>query len=274
MANNHHYIPPPPLSAYVESFWLYEGERPTHARERRLPDGSVGLVFNLHDDLIRIYDSRDQETFRSFPGAVLSGPQSGYVLLDTASLISTLGVTFRPGGMAPFLPFPVSDLSNQALSLESLWGEEVADLHGKLCMATTPAARFAILERFLLRRLDRARISHPALACAVAGLHDATRFPTIASLAEHIGLSQTRLVQVFRDAMGMAPKQYARLSRFQHVLARLDVGTVIDWADAVFACGYFDQPHLIHEFQAFAGLTPSQYLAMRSGFRNHVPLPA
>ena len=274
MASHHRYIPQPPLSAYVESFWLYEGERPAHAKERRLPDGSVGLVFNLDDDLIRVYDSRDQVAFCSYRGTVLSGPQSGYVLLDTASLITTLGVTFRPGGMLPFLPFPVSDLSDQVLSLETLWGAEVADLRGQLCIATTPAARFAILERFLLRHLDLSRTSHPALACAIAGLRDAARFPTVASLAEHIGLSQTRLVRVFRDAMGMTPKQFARLSRFQRVLARLDAGEAVDWADTVFGCGYFDQSHLIHEFQAFAGLTPGQYLVMRSDFRNHVPLPA
>jgi len=274
LAVHHHYVPQTPLSAYVESFWLYEGERPAHAKERRLPDGSVGLIFTLHDDLIHIYDSRDQETLSSYRGAVLSGPQSRFVLLDTSSLISTLGVTFRPGGMLPFLPFPISELSDQVLSLATLWGAEVADLRGSLCIATTPSARFAILERFLLSRLDLCRTSHPALACAVAGLRDAARFPTIVSLAEHIGLSQTRLVQVFRDAMGITPKQYARLSRFQRVLARLDAGEAAKWADTVFACGYFDQSHLIHEFQAFAGLTPSQYLAMRSDYRNHVPLPA
>jgi AraC-like DNA-binding protein len=271
---HHHYIPQPPLSAYVESFWLYEGERPLHARERRMPDGTVGLVFNLCDDLIRIYDSRDQEAFHSYRGAVLSGPQSSYIMLDTASLISTLGVTFRPGGMMPFLTLPISDLSDQVFSLETLWGVEVADLRGQLCIATTPAARFAILERFLLLRLDLSRTSHPALARTVAGLQDAARFPTVASVAEHIGLSQTRVVQVFREAMGMTPKQYARLSRFQRVLARLDADGAVEWADIVFSCGYFDQSHLIHEFQAFAGLTPGQYLAMRSDYRNHVPLPA
>ena len=274
MAIHYHYISQPPLSAYVESFWLYEGERPTHAKERRLPDGSVGLVFNLHDDLIRIYDPRDQEMFQSYRGAVLSGPQSRYVLLDTASLISTLGVTFRPGGMLPFLPFPVSELYGQVLSQETLWGAEVADLHGQLCMAMAPVARFAVLERFLLSRLDLSRTSHPSLTCAVAALRDAAHFPTVASVAEHIGLSQTRLVRVFREAMGMTPKQFARLSRFQRVLVRLDAGGAGEWADTVFACGYFDQSHLIHEFQAFVGLTPGQYLAMRSSFRNHVPLPA
>jgi AraC-like DNA-binding protein len=274
LANHHLCIPQPPLSAFVESFWLYEGERPAHTKERRLPDGSVGLVFNLDDDLICIYDSRDQEAFHSYRGAVLSGPQSGYILLDTASLTTTLGVTFRPTGLMPFLPFPVSDLSDQVLSLETLWGAEVADLRGQLRLAAAPAARFAILECFLLRRLDLSRTGHPAVSSAVAGLQDAARFPTIASLAEHLGLSQTRLVQVFRDAMGMTPKQYARLSRFQRVLARLDAGEAGEWADTVFFCGYFDQSHLIHEFQAFAGLTPGQYLAMRSDFRNHVPLPA
>ncbi len=274
LAVHHHYIPQPPLSAFVESFWLYEGERPTHAKERRLPDGSVEFVFNLQDDLIRIYDTPGRETFRSYRGAVLSGPQSGYVLLDTTDMISTLGVTFRPGGIMPFLPFPVSGLSDQVVSLETLWGAKASDVRGLMCEATTSAARFALLERFLLKRVDLSHNSHPALTCAVAGLQDAARFPTIASLADHIGLSQTRLVQVFRDAMGMTPKQYARVRRFQRVLGLLDADPKAEWADTIFACGYFDQSHLIHEFRAFAGLTPGQYLALRSEYRNHVPLPA
>lgn len=188
-----------------------------------------------------------------------------------------MGVSFRPGGALPFLPFPASELRDQVLALETIWGAQVTDVRGQLGEAATPAARFAILEQFLLERMALGRTSHPAVTGAASILNsaqDATCFPTIASVAAQIGLSQTRFVQVFREGAGMTPKQFARLRRFQHALSLLDADGFVTWADVVVACGYFDQAHLIHEFQAFAGLPPSLYLARRRQHRNHVPLLA
>lgn len=273
MAVQYHYVPRPPLSAFIESFWLYDGERPSHTIERRLPDGLTSLVINLHEDRTRIYDGCDQDRFHDTSGSVISGPHSRVTLLDTRSVTSAIGVTFRPGGVLPFLPFPASELHGEILSLETLWGTEAAELRGRLCKATMPAVRVAILERFLLARLDPSKEGHPAVACAVRTLEDTVSAPTVASTAENIGLSQTRLIQVFREAVGLTPKQYARLRRLQHALRLLDTGRVMTWGDVVVGCGYFDQSHLIHDFQALAGLSPSAYLAARGEHRNHVPLP-
>lgn len=267
------YVPRPPLSTFIEAFWLHVDERPPHLKERRLPDGSIEMVIPLTDAPIRVYDrDGDDEMSWDCRGGVLSGPQSRYLLLDTTSLNAVIGVSFRPGGVLPFLPFPASELHDQVLSLETLWGAQASDLHGSLREAATPVDRFAILEQFLLRRLVPERTSHPAFACAVRALEDTARFRTVASVAEYVGLSQTRFVQVFRAGAGMTPKQYARLCRFQRALHLLESSELATWADVVVACDYFDQAHVIHEFQAFAGLTPSTYLALRGTHRNHVPL--
>ena len=274
MAIHHRYVPRPPLAAFVESFWLYEGERPPHPVERRLPDGGMGLVINLHDDLIRLYDVRNPDQYTDYHGCVVSGAHATSVLLDTASLVYTLGVNFRPGGALPFLPLPASELRDTTLSLETLWGAEVADMRGQLLDTPMPMARFHILERFLLARLSLSRAAHPAIACALAAMRAAASPPTVAALADQIGLSQTRLIQVFHQALGLPPKQYMRVRRFQRALRLLDSSPARNWSDVVAGCGYFDQAHLIHDFQAFAGLAPSAYLAMRGDFRNHVPLTA
>lgn len=274
MATPHRYVPRPPLAAFVESFWLYEVERPLHAKERRLPDGTMGLVINLHDDLIRLYDAHHPDHCTDYRGYVISGAHTTSVLLDTASLVSTLGVNFRPGGALPFLPLPASELRDTTLSLDTLWDAEVADMRGQLLDARTPMARFLILERFLLARLSLSRAAHPVIVCVLAAMRAAASPPTVTALADQIGLSQTRLIQVFRESVGLPPKQYMRVRRFQRVLRLLESGSVRNWGDVVTGCGYFDQAHLIHDFQAFAGLAPSAYLAMRGDFRNHVPLSA
>jgi hypothetical protein len=97
-------VPRAPLADFVESFWFYESHTPLlHARERRLPGGSVELVINLREDVVRVYDRQDINKLHSFRTGVISGPYSTFFLIDTNCLSSMIGVAFKPGGTAPFL---------------------------------------------------------------------------------------------------------------------------------------------------------------------------
>ena len=84
------YIPQPPLSAFVHMFWLYEGQHQQHARERRLPDGSMELVINLREDTLRVYDRQHHDQFQSFRGGLISGAHSEFIVLDTTCLFATV----------------------------------------------------------------------------------------------------------------------------------------------------------------------------------------
>jgi AraC-like DNA-binding protein len=95
----------------------------------------------------------------------------------------------------------------------------------------------------------------------------------IAALAEAAGLSQRRFIDRFRAEIGLTPKRFCRVRRFQQVLHLAHSGGIIDWPDVAQACGYFDQAHLIHDFRAFCGLTPTGYLDRRGAHMNHVALP-
>ncbi len=273
MGTQQHYArPQPPLSAFIELFWSCESDTPAQRKDRRLPDGSMGLVINLRDDLIRVYDPLHPHQFQSYRGGVISGAHSTFTVIDSASRAAMVGVEFKPGGALPFLAWPAAELHNQVISLEMVWGAQAQHLREQLLAADTPARRFAILEQALLARLAPARISHPAVDYALSAFQHSAPAPSIAAVTERIGLSQTRFIQVFREAVGLTPKQFCRVQRFQQVLQRLESAAPARWAELALACGYFDQAHLIHDFQAFASLTPSAYLALRGEYRNHVPL--
>lgn len=267
-----------PLSAFVEILWSYESNPSAHTdplaptKERHLPDGSMALIINLRDDLIRIYDQQHPDQFQSYRGCIISGARSTFTSIDPTSQAAMLGIVFKPGGAGPFFAVPLADLHNQVIALEMVWGAQAQRLREQLLAAATPEHRFAILEQALLARLTPARISHPAVSFALQEFQQVPHLPTIAAVAERIGLSQTRFIQVFRDAVGLTPKQFCRVLRFQQVLRLLESDAPVKWAELSLSCGYFDQAHFIHDFQAFAGLTPSAYLALRGEHRNHVPL--
>jgi hypothetical protein len=161
----HSACPHPPLSAFIKAFWSYEGDLPAHAKERRLPDGSMDLIMNLRDDLIRIYDPLHPDQFQSYRGCILSGARSTFTVIDAASQEAMLGVVFKPGGARPFFAVPSAELHNQVITLEMIWGAEAQHLREQLLAATTPERRFALLEQALLARLAPAKIGQHRPYC-------------------------------------------------------------------------------------------------------------
>src|SRR5947207_15725428 len=98
-------IPKAPLSEFVDQIWLYSGYSVPHKQERLMPTGTMELVLDL--------DSGD---------AVLAGVQSQAAIIETSACMNILGVHFRPGGAFPFLGVPASELHNETVLLDAIWG--------------------------------------------------------------------------------------------------------------------------------------------------------
>lgn len=270
----HYYVPLAPLSRFVELFWLADGRCPPHARERVLPTGAMQLIVNLAEDEIRVYEPGEPHRVRRFPGSLVTGAHSSFGVVDTASQASTLGVAFRPGGAFPFLGLSARDLRDVDAPLDALWGVHSEALRDELLGHGTPAARFRILESALLARAARPLERHPAVALALAAFRSGPESVTVAQVVERAGLSHRRFVELFTDEVGLPPKLFRRVRRFQAALHRLERGQGVELTDLALACGYYDQAHMARDFRAFAGLAPTAYLALRPEQRNHVPLLA
>lgn len=266
------YTPQFPLASFVDSLWLYENYQPSHTKERRLPDGSMELVINLREDVIRLYDPLHPDRFRSMRGSLLSGPQTEYIVLDTACQSLMIGVHFKPGGAFPFLDFPAGELRDEAISLDILWEASADKLRDQLRRTPGPESRFHIVEQALLAHLTKPLTRHPAVAFALREFQNPARVKTVAEVTEQIGLSPKRFISLFSQEVGLTPKLFCRIHRFQETLHQIRSGEDIEWADIALRCGYFDQAHFIHDFQAFSGLNPGSYFRQQSGYQNHVPL--
>jgi AraC-like DNA-binding protein len=193
-------------------------------------------------------------------------------MIDSARDESILGVHFKPGGAFPFLKLPAGELHNTHVSLETLWGTKAAALRDQLLEAKTPEVRFHLLERFLMAEASRSLVRHPAVAFALKEFQGVPHARTISEVANQIGISQRRFIQVFRDEVGLTPKLFCRIQRFQKVLRRIWKRQPFEWVDVALACGYYDQAHFINDFQAFSGLNPTVYIKQRGDRNpNHVP---
>jgi AraC-like DNA-binding protein len=264
--------PGPPLGLFVEKLWSFQGYLPSHALERILPDGAPELVVNLSEDRSRIYDREDTTRVQSLPGSLVSGPRTRYAVIDTAEQVSTVGVHFRPGGAYPFFGLPASELENRHVALEDLWGGFAREVRERLLAAGTVDARLGVLERALAVRLWRPPEFHPAVAFARGEFRRVPAARTIGDVTRRIALSPRRFIEVFRAQVGVTPKRFCRVKRFQRAVQTIASGRGVEWVQVALDCGYFDQAHFIHDFREFAGLTPAAYAGMRVRHPNHVPM--
>jgi AraC-like DNA-binding protein len=266
-------IPAPPLGAFVRSIWYAENGPSPHAFERVLPNGTAQLIVNLKEDQTRLYRPERGFACETTSGAALSGLQTRYSVIDTAETECVIGAVFHPGGTVPFFGVPAHELRDASISLELLWGRWAGDLREQLLAARGPQARLAALERAMERMLARAQNPappHPAVAYALGAFQRLLQPTSIAEVTAQIGLSPKRFIERFKAAVGVSPKRYCRILRFQSALAEASRGEHLDWTRIAMDCGYFDQAHFIHDFRAFAGITPGGYRAQRTQFQNHV----
>lgn len=299
------YIPRPPLSAFVRCFWYAEGAGESHSRdsvapaplrdtaphsgrtsspagsgdvpcarsfEKLLPTGEPSIVFDLGHDTIQLYDPRDLSLRKSYSAAVLAGARADCFVIDTDQQDRVAGIQFLPGGVFPFLRVPSSETEGITVDLEELWRGRAGEMRERLLAAPNVDSMFRILERRLMAQLVRPLQLHPAVGYGIGQLQLAGSAGRVGTVIERTGLSSRRFIELFHAEVGLTPKVFSRVRRFQQVLQTIRQREEMNWADIALECGYYDQAHFIHDFRSFSGLTPTEYMARATPHINHIPL--
>jgi methylphosphotriester-DNA--protein-cysteine methyltransferase len=268
------------LGEFVECLWYWQAPAMPHARERLLPTGTAELVINLAEDRIAL-PGRNGTADRVLPGSLVSGAHSEFFEIETVSERHVAGVHFKAGGAFPFLGARADELHNERAPLEALWGARAGALRTRLLEARTVEERFRVMEEALLAaaRLRPGRRAkkewterHPAVVHALREFQGEPHARTIAEVTRQTGLSPRRFIELFSEEVGLTPKLFCRVRRFQRVLNHVARHERIHWVDLALACGYFDQAHFIRDFRAFSGINPTAYLVVHTENVNHVPL--
>ena len=184
-----------------------------------------------------------------------------------------MGVVFRPGAARAFFAAPAIDFCDRAVGLNLVWGSSSAtSLLDQLRDARSATSRLCILELALINRVKfgKERPMHPTMRYALQAFGAAPRIHTVADVSREIGWSRRWLSQNFAEQVGMTPKRYCRLVRFQHLVRQIPSQRPVNWADLALAGGFCDQSHLVHEFPAFSGISPELFLVSERPFQNHV----
>ena len=194
------------------------------------------------------------------PNVVLVGEVRRHVIVHPPEVVHLFGVRFHPGGMRPFFDCSITEIADRMLDLRDVWGGLAAEIEERVCEGRSSAERAVLLERILLARLREKRMEDPAVEWSVRAIAAHGGQISIPSIAGSIGISERQLERRFRHAVGIAPKAFARVARFQRIFRAFEQhGIRRTWVEIALDCGYYDQAHFIHDFKSFSGQPPAAY---------------
>ena len=250
--------PHPALRPYITLYCGYE-ERVAAGRRMQIPHPDVVLVIGLGPTL-RVVDPRRPGDGTIERVSFTAGVHDAYVFTESTQPTSGLQVNLTPIGAHLLFRVPMDSLANRVVELEDLFGIEAARLAERLHDAKAWSERFDILDGAILRRVLAGRAPNPLVVRAAHVLRATRGAASIARLARDLECSQRHLIATFREQIGVTPKTYARIVRFDHAVKQLRRSDGLRWAEIADASGYYDQAHLIRDFHEFAGQTPSEFL--------------
>lgn len=249
--------PPAALAGYVRRYLGYReyGEAPV--RRRQAPVGSCALIIGFgHRILLEgAFGTVDAESF-------VAGMTDTHVLTEYRGEQHGMQIDLTPLGLYTLLGYSMTALTNRAPTLDELGDPGLAALPARLAALPGWPERFAHVSDVLARRLldERARLPDPEVRHVWNRLSGTGGTAGVARLATETGWSRRHLLTRFRDQVGLAPKATGRVLRFQRASGLITAGSG-SLADVAATCGYSDQPHLVREFRALAGVTPTVFRA-------------
>lgn len=249
------FAPPEALAGLIGGYTDYAERTAGFTTRRELPHGEGVLIINL-GATIEITGG-DGSAIRLDPGqAFVAGLHLRPALSSSSGAQSGIEIAISFPALRRLVGLPMEELVDRAVPLEALLGRAATDLGLRLCGLSDSHERIAVLQAELIHRFS----NRPALAAsqmmALRLLKDADG--DIMDIARTIGWSRKHLSDRVRDAVGVGPRSYRRVLRFDRAVGLIRNGAATEgWAGLAVEAGYCDQSHMIREFNELAGMTPA-----------------
>ncbi len=212
-----------------------------------MPDCTGYMIFHL---------------FTNHSNLSLVGPRSVFKNINRKNRVLTLIVKFKPWGLSSVLPFPVNELKDSSIPLSDIFRDSADIIKSELDeLARNGDIRKCIseLEKFIGKHVVGKEKNH-RLEQASKLIFKNFGLISISDIAKETGFSDRYLRKIFSNHIGLSPKRFSMITRVTNVVKGVDEGRVEDWTDLALSSGYFDQSHMIADFNNLLGESPEVFI--------------
>lgn len=239
---------------------LETGSDEGNITERVVPVGNLQLMFHYRKPFAMKYPDTEA---RVQPQSFVSGLSNRFMDATTQGPSGVIAVEFHPHGASSFFHFPLIEIENKSIHLEDIFSGEIRYLEEQMNECSDTQNRITLIEGFLKGKINPRNTNDFELTRKAVTLIQQSGGQILANrLAGQLAVTPKKLERKFASLVGKSPKQFIRIVRFQEVLNGLVNQQPKYLTEYAFNNGYFDQSHFIHEFKAFSGYTPLEFVKL------------
>ena len=244
------------LKPYIRYYWYLKTDNAEPVYERVIPTGCISMVFHKANPIYSATEGIYQ------PQTFVCGLSDDFTDLKTWGQVEMIVVVFEPFGAKSFFSIPVNEFYNESVPVDDIGNLLLRDLQYRIQDEPDTARCIKFIEDYLIRRLYRTVDYNYKRMSAVIDVINHKPQANIHDLAQTACLSYKQFGRVFTEYIGAKPKEFSRVVRFQRALYLMQTRQESNLTQLSFESGYYDQPHLIREFKAFSGYTPTELIAV------------
>ena len=256
----HFATPSQTLTPYIKRYWAIENvlDKGEVCVQRITPTGLTELILYFTPRPKILTDKKDLSD-----NVALYGHQNSFYDMELTGELSVFSIVFQPQGLMQFFKFPLYEICNQNIPLQYISGQAGRDLEEKMSEATSFYQRVNIAETYLLDLLktDFDYFEFRRINRVVELIKRTYGNINVNQMASEACLCRKQFERVFAKHIGISPKQYLKIIRFQFAIFQKQQNTNMNLEYLSYKSGYFDQSHFINDFKLLSGLTPKQYFA-------------
>lgn len=260
-------VPSPQLRPFVKCFWVLEDKDSGEGRELQkvLPDACPELIIHYGDRFRIRIDGR----IRQQPYAFLFGPITRPIEIGPSGTTGMIAARFYPGALPAFLSFPVKQMTDRYVALHQALGPEARTLEKSIRMHISYREQMMdMLEAFLLAKLSLHTFKPILKPATLRQITDQKQTIKIEALSTQLNIGRRQLERKFNEQVGMTPRLFLRIARFQNIFRIIRNKTIRNLTDLTYRAGYFDQSHFNRDFKTFAGKSPKDYFKEDAALTN------
>lgn len=257
-------MPAKPLQPYINCFWSIEDVRDHELSDISFPDGCLEMIFNMGAP---VWHASDHEHFKVNPRVELIGQMTQPFSIRSNGTRSMLGVRFYPHTAGCFIQENISVFNDEILDPVEVWGSGFSELSERVFNTPGLSAQVTAIENFLIERLPQVDSKYQMVDHAVKKILVKKDKSDLSSIIDDCGISARYLQKLFLEYVGISPKLFIKIIRFQKTFKYLTQQKSTLTAVA-YECGYFDQSHFIRDFKLLSGTCPSEFLSERHPYNS------
>ena len=244
------FVPSLPLAPYIETYWTAHGNKAPQESRKVLPDGCVDIILSLHPSACS-----DFIPYRP----TIVGTMTTFFNGSYTDEVHLVGIRFRPTGLTAFCQVPIYEFTDKRVDLtlvDSLFDESFCAVLPEIA---TTAEVIRHIDSYFVRKLKSIFIPEARIVYSTNLIRQSKGRLPLDEVAFKSCLSLRHFERKFKAAVGVSPKTFSKVVKFQHTSNYLKVHKEISLLSIAIDCGYYDQAHLIKDFRALSGDTPSYF---------------